>query len=101
MYEIIPDRGSMRGSPDNLQARWKGNIRSDQNVPTVIANYPDDHAIPGEDKDCNYMASTTHLARASGYDNGLLLSALRQPFDPPEWHCPKDMCCTTTVTIWQ
>lgn len=90
VYGIIPEKGKpVSGASDNLRAWWKEKVRFDRNGPAAIAKYQADHAIPGNNNDCNSVASTPHtLQELQDTTLGSLLSALMQHCDPPQRRFP-------------
>lgn len=90
VYGIIPEKGKpVSGASDNLRAWWKEKVRFDRNGPAAIAKYQADHAIPGNNDDCNTVASTPHtLQELQDTTLGSLLSALMQHCDPPQRRFP-------------
>ncbi|KAL0557113.1 hypothetical protein IC582_005631 [Cucumis melo] len=90
VYGIIPEKGKpVSGASDNLRAWWKEKVRFDRNGPAAIAKYEADHAIPGNNDECNTVASTPHtLQELQDTTLGSLLSALMQHCDPPQRRFP-------------
>ncbi|KAL5568738.1 hypothetical protein UlMin_025313 [Ulmus minor] len=90
VYGIIPEKGKpVTGASDNLRAWWKEKVRFDRNGPAAISKYQADHSIPGQNEDCNAVASTPHtLQELQDTTLGSLLSALMQHCDPPQRRFP-------------
>ncbi|XP_023550422.1 ETHYLENE INSENSITIVE 3-like 1 protein [Cucurbita pepo subsp. pepo] len=90
VYGIIPEKGKpVSGASDNLRAWWKEKVRFDRNGPAAIAKYQAEHAIPGNNDDCNTVTSTPHtLQELQDTTLGSLLSALMQHCDPPQRRFP-------------
>ena len=90
VYGVIPEKGKpVSGASDNLRAWWKERVRFDRNGPAAISKYQADHLIPGQNEDCNAVASTPHtLQELQDTTLGSLLSALMQHCDPPQRRFP-------------